>query len=100
MIFVKAWKAEKNLFQYTAYNMDIINETALECVPIALYKMYGDKCKGRNKYLRDIANGGLEYVEKNLDVCGFSSKLDIIDDQPFFFKIKGVYNLGGCYFLY
>ena len=35
LIFDKAWKAEIFLFQYKAYNMDINNETALECVPNA-----------------------------------------------------------------
>jgi len=42
----KAWNANKNLFQYKAYNMDPNNETPLECVPNALFKMYGDKSKG------------------------------------------------------
>ena len=31
----KAWNANKNLFQYKAYNMDPNNETPLECVPNA-----------------------------------------------------------------
>ena len=91
MIFDKAWKAEKNLFQYKAYNMDINNETALECVPNALYKMYGDKSKGKNKYLSAIYKGGMEYVKKMLDVGGFSSELDIIDDQPLYIEDKKGY---------
>ena len=46
IIFDKAWNANKNFFQYKAYNMDPNNETPLECVPNALFKMYGDKSKG------------------------------------------------------
>ncbi len=38
----------QNLFQYKAYNMDPNNETPLECVPNALFKMYGDKTKAKN----------------------------------------------------
>ncbi len=44
----KAWNANKKLFQYKAYNMDPNNETPLECVPNALFKMYGDKTKEKH----------------------------------------------------
>ena len=31
LIYDKAWNANKNLFQYKAYNIDPNNETPLEC---------------------------------------------------------------------
>ena len=37
--------------------MDPNNETPLECVPNALFKMYGDKSKGKTYYNCKIANG-------------------------------------------
>jgi hypothetical protein len=57
IVYDKAWNANKNLFQYKAYNMDPNNETPLECVPNALFKMYGDKSKGSTYYNGKIANG-------------------------------------------
>ena len=45
IVYDKAWNANKNLFQYKAYNMDPNNDVPLECVPNALFKMYGDKTK-------------------------------------------------------
>jgi len=64
IVYDKAWNANKNLFQYKAYNMDPNNETPLECVPNALFKMYGDKTKGKNYFNCKIANGGMEYIKK------------------------------------
>ena len=59
-VYFKAWNAT---FNYHGYNLDINNETPFECVPNALYKMYGnDKTTKRDSFLRRIANGGLEYV--------------------------------------
>ncbi len=46
--------------------MDPNNETPLECVPNALFKMYGDKSKGTKYYNGKIANGGMEYIKKNI----------------------------------
>jgi hypothetical protein len=40
--------------------MDPNNETPLECVPNALFKMYGDKSKGKN-----IITVKLQMVEWN-----------------------------------
>ena len=48
IMYDKAWNANKNLFQYKAYSMDPNNETPLECVPNALFKLYGDKSKEQN----------------------------------------------------
>ena len=81
IVYDKAWNANKNLFQYKAYNMDPNNETPLECVPNALFKMYGDKSKGSTYYNGKIANGGMEYVKKMLDIGGESAYLDCIDDE-------------------
>ena len=77
----KAWNANKNLFQYKAYNMDPNNETPLECVPNALFKMYGDKSKGKTYFNGKIANGGMEYIKKMLDIGGKSANLDCFDDN-------------------
>ncbi len=44
--------------------MDPNNETPLECVPNALFKMYGDKSKGKYYYNGKIVNFGMEYVKK------------------------------------
>ncbi len=71
--YYKAWNANKKLFQYKAYDMDPNNETPLECVPNALFKMYGDKTKLKNYYNGKIANGGMEYVKKMLDIGGESA---------------------------
>ena len=81
IVYDKAWNANKNLFQYKAYNMDPNNETPLECVPNALFKMYGDKSKGKTYYNGKIANGGMEYIKKMLDIGGESAYLDCIDDN-------------------
>ena len=81
IVFDKAWNANKNLFQYKAYNMDPNNETPLECVPNALFKMYGDKSKGTKYYNGKIANGGMDYIKKMLDIGGESAYLDCIDDN-------------------
>ena len=81
VIYHKAWNANKNLFQYKAYNMDPNNETPLECVPNALFKMYGDKSKGKTYYNGKIANGGMEYVKYMLDIGGETAYLDCIDGE-------------------
>ncbi len=56
--------------KFSAYNMDPNNKTPLECVPHALFKMYGDKTKPKNYYNGKIANGGMEYVKQMLDIGG------------------------------
>ena len=81
IVYDKAWNANKNLFQYKAYNMDPNNDVPLECVPNALFKMYGDKTKGHKYYIAKIANGGMEYVKKMLDIGGESAYIDCIDDE-------------------
>ncbi len=70
--------ANKNIFQYKAYNMDPNNETPLECVPNALFKVYGDKSKGKTHYDGKIANGGMDYIKKMLDIGAY---LDCVDDN-------------------
>jgi hypothetical protein len=61
--------------------MDPNNERPLECVPHTLFKMYGDKTKPKNYYNDKIANGGMEYVNKLLDIGGESAYFDCIDDD-------------------
>ncbi len=48
--------------------MDPNNETPLECVLNALFKMYGDKTKGKTYCNGKNANGGMEYVKQTLDL--------------------------------
>ena len=36
-------------------------ETLFECVPNALFKMYGNRDAGRSKFIADIADGGIDY---------------------------------------
>ncbi len=57
------------------------SEVPLECVPNALFKFYGDKSKETTYYNCKIANGGMEYVKKKLDIGGESEHLDCIDDD-------------------
>ncbi len=63
--------------------MDPNNETPLECVPNALFKMYGDKSKGHKYYIAKNSNGGMEYVKRMLDIGGESAYIDCIyDEEP------------------
>ena len=43
--------------------------------------MYGDKSKGKTYYNGKIANGGMDYIKKMLDIGGESAYLDCIDDN-------------------
>jgi hypothetical protein len=43
--------------------------------------MYGDKTKGHKYYIAKIANGGMEYVKKMLDIGGESAYIDCINDE-------------------
>ncbi len=61
--YFKAWNAAG--FTYHKYDLDINDETPHECVPNALFKMYGNR---ENKgFLASISDGGLEYVRNKLD---------------------------------
>ncbi len=44
--------------------MDPNNETPLECVPNALFKMYGEKTKAKIYYHAKIVKGGMESIKK------------------------------------
>ncbi len=60
--YFKAWNAT---FTHHKYNLDNNNEIPFECVPNALFKMYGNR---QNKgYIASIAKGGIEYVKRKLD---------------------------------
>jgi hypothetical protein len=73
--------------------MDPNNEVPLECVPNALCKIYGDKTKGKYYDNGKIANGGMDYVKKMLDICGESAYLDCIDDcEPQVIEVKKGYS--------
>ncbi len=64
MKYDQARNANKIYFNTKAYNMDPNNEVPLECVPNALFKMYGDKTKGKCYCNGKIVNGGMEYIKK------------------------------------
>ncbi len=81
ILYFKAWN--QMAFKYHGYNLDMNNETKFECVPNALYKIYGNKELEGWKYDAKIANGGIEYVKKELDENEES------DDEDTFEGVKG-----------
>jgi hypothetical protein len=50
IIYMKAWQCK---FVHHGFNVDKNDETPFECVPNALFKMYGDKTKGKTYYAYD-----------------------------------------------
>jgi hypothetical protein len=69
--YFKAWDSN---FTHHKYNLDNNDEIPFECVPNALYKMYGDR---NNKgYIASIAKGGLDYIKRELDGHDEVSDLD------------------------
>ena len=42
-------------------------ETLFECVPNALFKMYGNRDAGRSEFIADVADGGIDYDKSTLD---------------------------------
>ena len=72
----KAWNMQ---FEYRGLNVEMNDEIPFQCVPNALYKMYGNRDNGRDKFIRTIADGGLEYVKHQLDIGGMSAYLDVLD---------------------
>ena len=76
--YFKAWNAG---FTYHKYDLDINDETPHECVPNALFKMYGNR---ENKgFIASISNGGLEYVRNKLDGYVMQSNNGLDDDLDF-----------------
>ena len=63
--FFKAW--DHMAFKYHGYDLDMNDETPYECVPNALYKIYGNKNLEKWNYDARIAKGGLDYVKTMLD---------------------------------
>ena len=77
--YFKAWNAAG--FTYHKYDLDINDETPHECVPNALFKMYGNR---ENKgFLASISDGGLEYVRNKLDGYVMHSNNGLDDDLDF-----------------
>ena len=62
--YMKAWKAQ---FQYHGFKVDLNDETPYQCVPNALYKMYGNREAGRSKFIAGVADKGIEYVKSVLE---------------------------------
>ena len=62
--YMKAWKAQ---FKYHGFKVDLNDETPFECVPNALYKMYGNREAGRSKFIAGVADKGIEYVKSVLE---------------------------------
>ena len=57
--YMKAWQCK---FVHHGFNVDKNDETKFECVPNALFKMYGNRDAGRSKFIAPIADNGIEYV--------------------------------------
>jgi tRNA A37 threonylcarbamoyladenosine biosynthesis protein TsaE len=74
--YMKAWKAQ---FQYHGFKVDLNDETPYQCVPNALYKMYGNREAGRSKFIAGVADNGIEYVKSILDKSMNESMNDIDD---------------------
>ncbi len=64
IIYMKAWECK---FVHHGFNVDKNDETKFECVPNALFKMYGNRDAGRSKFIAPIAVNGIEYVKQILD---------------------------------
>ena len=62
--YMKAWECK---FVHHGFNVDKNDETKFECVPNALFKMYGNRDAGRSKFIAPIADNGIEYVKQILD---------------------------------
>ena len=62
--YFKAWNAS---FEYKGFNLDMNNDIEFECVPNALFKMYGTKKENSYEYLSCVCKGGLEYVKSCLN---------------------------------
>ena len=62
--YMKAWNAK---FKYHGFKVDMNDETPFECVPNALYKMYGNREAGRSKFIAGVADKGIEYIKSILD---------------------------------
>ena len=64
IIYMKAWQCK---FVHHGFNVDKNDETKFECVPNALFKMYGNRDAGRSKFIAPIADNGIDYVKQILD---------------------------------
>ena len=78
---MKAWQCK---FHNHGFQVDMNNETPFECVPNALFKMYGNRDAGRSKFIAPVANGGIDYVKSILDSFNVKSDLNngVIDNSP------------------
>lgn len=63
--YFKAWN--HMAFDYKGFNLDLNNETPFQCVPNALFKLYGNKEIKDWNYDAKIANGGIEYIKSNIE---------------------------------
>ena len=64
IIYMKAWQCK---FKHHGFVVDKNDEIPFECVPNALFKMYGNRDAGRSKFIAPIADNGIEYVKQILD---------------------------------
>ena len=80
---MKAWGAN---FKYHGFNVDMNNKTPFECIPNALFKMYGNRDAGRSKFISPVCKGGIEYIKTILNLYHQidESNLDegIINNKP------------------
>ena len=74
--YFKAWNAS---FEYKGFNLDMNNDIEFECVPNALFKMYGTKKENSYEYLPCVCKGGLEYVKSCLNKNNDTVEDKVID---------------------
>jgi hypothetical protein len=64
MKMFKAWNSQM-CFKYHGYDLDMNDDTEFECVPSALFKMYGNKAE--RSRIPFIVNGGMDAVKSVLN---------------------------------
>jgi hypothetical protein len=60
--YFNAWNTT---FEYKGFNLDMNSDFEFECVPKALFKIYGTKKKS-NQYLHSVHKGGIDRVKKQI----------------------------------
>jgi hypothetical protein len=83
--YMKAWKAQ---CKYHGFKVDLNDETPYQCVPNALFKMYGNREAGRSKFIAGVADKGIEYVKSISDESMNESMNDIDDDNKYIESVE------------
>jgi hypothetical protein len=61
--YIKAWPCK---FVHHGFNVYKNDDTLFECVPNALFEMYGNRDAGRSKFIASFADNGIDYVKQIL----------------------------------